>query len=198
VSLMEVSSHTPPQRGTLKARFLHSLSLSPDTERRPVAEQIADQILAADPARYKVYAALRSDATVASVAIFPGYTDHRQAHAERSHAALGFFLAQWIAFERFLRGLAEFRGADPRGPAIPSPGILRRFEVFSPSELAEVEHIRRVRNNLVHGVEVPDAEYLEDIGKSLGALLAKLAHDERPDVQLAAQRALRDLNIEIE
>jgi ppGpp synthetase/RelA/SpoT-type nucleotidyltranferase len=173
-------------------------SLNPDTERRPVAQQITDQVLAANPDRYKIYAGLRADSAVSEIgltAAYTAYTAHTAASSALTHAALGYFLAQWITFERFLRELASYRQVDPRGPAIPSPGVLRRLEVFNPEELAEIEHIRRARNYLVHGVEIPDAEYIEQMGRSLEVLLDRLAHDERPEVSRAAQRAMNNMEL---
>lgn len=165
-------------------------SLNPDTERRPVSQQITDQVLAADPERYQIYRTLRSEPTTADIGLTAPYVTPPEGASERMHEALGYFLAQWITLERFLRELTTFRHADPRGPAIPSPNVLRRLEVFSAEELAEVEHIRRVRNFLVHGVEVPDAEYVEQIAHSLEVLISRLARDDRPDVRRAAQRAM--------
>jgi ppGpp synthetase/RelA/SpoT-type nucleotidyltranferase len=170
-------------------------SLNPDTERRPVAQQITDQVLAADPDRYKIYAGLRADSAVSEIGLTAAYTAQTAASSALNHAALGYFLAQWITFERFLRELASYRQVDPRGSAIPSPGVLRRLEVFNSEELAEIEHIRRVRNYLVHGVEIPDAEYIEQMGRSLEGLLDRLAHDDRPEVRHAAQRALSNVEL---
>jgi len=39
-------------------------------------------------------------------------------------------------------------------------------------------------------VEVPDAEYIEQIGRALEGLLDRLTRHDRPDVCHAAQRAL--------
>lgn len=159
--------------------------LNPDTERRPVAQQIIDQVLAAHPERYEVYSALRTTMRVAPA----DFTVHH-ADAQRDHAALGYFMTQWIAFERFLRSLAELRGDDPRGAAIPTTSVLRRVGVFSELELAELDHIRKVRNNLVHGVQEVDAEYIEQIGKTLERLLGRLLLEGDREVKRAAGRAL--------
>jgi ppGpp synthetase/RelA/SpoT-type nucleotidyltranferase len=166
-------------------------SLSPDTERRPVAQQITDQVLAADPQRYVVYAAIRSDTASTEIGeLVADYTNHQQAYLERAHAALGYFLALWIKFEYFLRELTTQRGTDSKGAAIPSSKVLRKLEVFTDSELAEIEQIRRIRNYLVHGIDEPDLDFVQESGAALRRIMDRLAVDPRPDVRRAAERAL--------
>jgi ppGpp synthetase/RelA/SpoT-type nucleotidyltranferase len=165
-------------------------SLNPDTERRAVAEQVVDQILMADSTRYQIYSELRTTAAINGNKDLTGFISHHQSHIESAHHAMGYFLVQWITFERFLRALGDLRGFDARGPMIPSQSILKKFDVFSPLELREIESIRRARNYLVHGVEVPDPEYVKNIGLTLEVILNRLSQDERLDVQQAAQRAL--------
>lgn len=51
---------------------------------------------------------------------------------------------------------------------------LSAFRGFNESEIAEFDRICRFRNNLVHGVEVPQAVEINDVTKILEALLEKL------------------------
>jgi hypothetical protein len=121
---------------------------------------------------------------------FVEYTDHGPAHLERAHAALGLFITEWIKFERFLRFLTESRFAGTHIAPATSPKSLQRLDVFTQRELAEIDHLRRTRNLLVHGIEVPDAEYISEAGRAIEAILARLAADPQPDIRHAAQLAL--------
>jgi ppGpp synthetase/RelA/SpoT-type nucleotidyltranferase len=166
-------------------------SLSPDTERRPVAQQITDQVLLAEPTRYELYERLRMEWLSKDVGTaFVEYTDHGPAHLERAHAALGLFITEWIKFERFLRFLTESRFAGTHIAPATSPKSLQRLDVFTQRELAEIDHLRRTRNLLVHGIEVPDAEYISEAGRAIEAILARLAADPQRDIRHAAQLAL--------
>ncbi|WP_052007316.1 GTP pyrophosphokinase [Burkholderia paludis] len=163
-------------------------SLAPDTERRPLAQQITDQILAADPKRYDAYATARQQDTASDSGSSAEFRDFTSANQYSSHGAIGFFVEKWIVLERFLREFAKLRGMTEAG-AMPSPKYIRALEVFDPSELNEIERIRRFRNYLVHGVEIPDLEFVLNLGKELSDILNKLLEDPRPEVQQAARAA---------
>jgi hypothetical protein len=45
---------------------------------------------------------------------------------------------------------------------------------LDPESRAEVERIRRLRNNLVHGIEVPDPADLVEAANRLQAILTRL------------------------
>jgi ppGpp synthetase/RelA/SpoT-type nucleotidyltranferase len=165
-------------------------TLNPDTELRPIAQQITDQVLAADPRRYAVYAEVRAETAAKKPPEEVDLSGPRARDAERSHKALGYFMVQWITFERFLRELAGERGLDSRSAAIPSAKVLRSLEVFDAQRVNEIETIRRVRNYLVHGIEVPDAEFIQQTGATLERIMNELLKDPRPDARRAAERAL--------
>lgn len=163
-------------------------TLDPDTELRPIAQQVIDQVLAADRRRYDVYAEVRAE-TAERERSEEVVNAPRARDAERSHKALGYFMAQWIKFERFLRELARERGLDSRSAAIPSARVLRSLEVFDAQRVNEIEGIRRVRNYLVHGIESRDAESIQQTAATLERIMNELLDDPRIDVRQAAERA---------
>jgi hypothetical protein len=116
-------------------------------------------VLAADRLRYDVYAEVRAETAARERPEEVDLSGLKARDAERSHKALGYFMAQWIKFERFLRELARERGLD--SAAIPSARVLRSLEVFDAQRANEIEGIRRVRNHLVHGIESGDAEFIQ-------------------------------------
>src|SRR6185295_7532947 len=143
------------------------VALHADTERRPIAEQIVDQLLAEDEARYKVYEEVR-----ASRQAVAGYGSLEERLVEPDlHEAIGFFLAQWIALERIVRERSP-READRRSPMVPSGSVLERLGVLNANGRVEFDRIRRLRNNLVHGVEVPDATEIREAAERLRQIVA--------------------------
>jgi ppGpp synthetase/RelA/SpoT-type nucleotidyltranferase len=165
--LKRLNIETPEQLAPYVAA-LHS-----DVERRPVAEQIVDQLLAQDEQRYETYEQVRLSRTVAGASAELG---DRAAVAPDAHEALGFFLSQWIRFERLMREAAQSRGLSESRTFVPSGRLLEKLGAFDPVTRADIERIRRMRNNLVHGIEVPDpadlleaAERLRTIVETFGA-----------------------------
>ncbi len=146
-------------------------ALHADIERRPIAEQIVDRLLAEDESRYAVYDEVRQ----ARLAVTgPVQLEDAAAEAPERHEAIGFFLSEWMQFERLMREATHTPGPADGRSFIPSARTLEKLGVVDPSTRADVERIRRVRNNLVHGVEVPNPADLRDAGERLHAITAAL------------------------
>ena len=144
-------------------------ALNTDFESRPLADQIIDQLLAEDPDRYELYKQIRGVESGERRSLAP-----QGAHeVEQTQQAMGRFLTLWIEFERVLRPLTEAQQQTKR-PFIPTTRIISQLELFDTPTLAEIDRIRRFRNNLVHGVEIPSAVDIEDASKVLEAILEKL------------------------
>lgn len=150
-------------------------ALHPDTERRPLAEQIIDQLLAEDDSRYKIYEDVRSSRPVPGDY---GSTAHEVLEPDVNEA-IGFFMAQWIAFERTIRERAQLPPGE-RYQFISASKMLGKMGLFNDDTLAEIERIRRIRNNVVHGVEIPHYVDLREAGLRIHSITERLKH-ERPD-----------------
>jgi ppGpp synthetase/RelA/SpoT-type nucleotidyltranferase len=157
--LKAVDLNTPDQLAKY-VQVLHS-----DFEKRPLSEQIIDQILAEDPARYTTYERIRlTEAPVA--ALTSGVS--RSSEVE----AIGEFMGLWIAYEKLVRERAAKSGISAL--AMPTSRLLYHLE--APKELfASADRLRRFRNQLVHGIEVPDSETLRAASSELRMLLDALA-----------------------
>mgnify|MGYP006136826805 CR=1 FL=1 len=164
-------------------------ALHPDTERRPVAEQLIDQLVAANPSRYEVFTVIRTEErTSESPEKFYSSPEEANTRADAART-LDYFLVQWIAFETFLAELAVLRGLDPRGAAIPTPALLKSLQIFSSESLDKLERIRRLRNRLVHGLDRPSPEVIQDAANTIADILRELRTDSRPDVRQSAEKA---------
>jgi hypothetical protein len=86
---------------------------------------------------------------------------------------MGFFLAQWIEFERLVRRIAP--ESEQLRVIMPSSHLLARLGLLDQESRADVERIRRLRNNLVHGIEVPEPADLWEAARRLQNILARLA-----------------------
>lgn len=161
-------------------------TLETDTERRPVAEQIIDQIIAADPTKYEIYAAiqreLRPEQIFAVSAALP---------EEEWDAAIGAFMTSWIKFERVARELGEVY--QPNARHVPTIRIVTMLPFLDREAKLHLERIRRVRNALVHGMEVPEPPELRALAAELDELMGRLANDPTPEVRGAVRRGLETL-----
>ncbi|WP_122974861.1 hypothetical protein, partial [Comamonas thiooxydans] len=161
--LKAVGLNTPDQLGAY-VEVLHS-----DFEKRPLSEQIIDQILAEDSSRYTTYDQIRiSKAPISEFS--SDVTRNSQAQA------IGEFMGLWIDYEKRLRVIAEEIGLSGSGIRFPliSSRILEYLTVPK-VVLASGERIRRFRNLLVHGFEVPDSETIRAASNELRMLLDSLA-----------------------
>jgi hypothetical protein len=78
--------------------------------------------------------------------------------SEDQHQLLGEFLAAWVAFERMTAGLSKLNaeklstiGGRTR-PPFAAVNEMVRAGVFEPSDAKEIDELRRIRNEVVHGI----------------------------------------------
>lgn len=142
-------------------------ALHGDTERRPLAEQIIDQVLAEDAERYELYENIR-----ARQPAFGGVT--RETLEPDLHEAMGFFLTQWISFERMIRKWTNrAKLPDNVRPMFPTGRVLEKLGVTR-EQRHELEWIRRMRNQVVHGIEIPEPARLREAGEQIQAIAERL------------------------
>lgn len=130
-------------------RYLDSLTI--DFEQRPVADQLADVMLAGNKAQYEAYLRTREQAL-----------NPRQGRGSRlsavsglrgSHTlAIGEFVTAWVLLELMLRELLPEGDERPlaAGQLIET---LNLQAVMTPAEYDELQFLRRLRNQVVHGRE---------------------------------------------
>ena len=140
-------------------------SLREATEERPLAEQIIDLLVSSKPDLYPRYSELRSD-----------WRDGRTSltlitQSEELAAAVGVFLNAWIQLERTVRDKAGSRAAP--GP-IPFSRLARMVE-FSPKDRYDLRELQQLRNQVVHGFDIPPSEFLRQAAGRLNRLQKKLA-----------------------
>lgn len=168
-------------------------NLIADSESRPVAEQIADQIIAADPTRYNIYATARQQESASDkmshVAEFSS-TVRTSDHG----AAIAYFLNQWVSLEKVIREIAvRVGGAQPKRSFMASLKLVDSLGALTSEQLSYIEYMRSLRNNIVHGVDIPEPKFVMALAQELTTVLDHLQHHENADIRRAAERVLGSL-----
>ena len=135
-----------------------------DLERRPIAEQIVDQVLAADQQRYEIFETLRAARPAADAS-----RDAAEPVAPDVHEAMGEFLSAWIDLERTMRAAAP-NVAVSRPHVVPTH-LLGSLVQLDPTSQSNFQRLRRLRNNLVHGIEMPEPGELREAAGQLRMIL---------------------------
>lgn len=143
--------------------------LHPETDRRSITQQIIDQIISGNIDLYNLYRDI---------------SDSSQNLNKKLQIAMGKFMSQWIKLERFIYRLADLRGFD-RNKRYFSIGLLKNINVFNNDTIQKLQSLRGIRNYLVHGIEIPDAEQLDYYSKEIESILIDQKNNESEDVQLA-------------
>jgi hypothetical protein len=128
-----------------------------DTERRPISEQVIDQVLAEDKSRYDLYNTIRG------VADHSASTDGVASAAE--HEAIGQFIMAWVDFEKavhFRVSSLPVATPSPSGATSAMIHVLAKYGILDAKTQGEVDRIRRLRNSVVHGVAAADPADLRD------------------------------------
>jgi ppGpp synthetase/RelA/SpoT-type nucleotidyltranferase len=159
--LLKSTNLNTPERLQKYISALHT-----DFEKRPLSEQIIDQILAEDPERYAKYNSIRS--LDASNLPYAAASNYRRTHQT---TAIGDFMALWIEYEQKVRGYVSSQGIKPLTPVMP---LLKSVNGVPPDLIESAERLRKFRNQLVHGIEVPDAEFINAQKDELQSLISRL------------------------
>ncbi len=140
-----------------------------DTERRPIAEQIIDRLLAEDESRYKVYEELRAARPLSARVEEPV-----EASTAELHEAIGHLLSEWARLERVLR---DFYAGTSDRHMVPTPKMMSRYI----TDVREFERIRRLRNGVVHGMEEADPADLHDAANRLHEIVEEIIRRNQQD-----------------
>ena len=136
-------------------------ALHGNVEQRPLAEQIIDTLLAEDSNRYEIYNSIRRQRPWAGKG--PDFDNETYRH-------IGMFMSRWMELEVLLR-----RNLPPGArPSIPNARQLEGMNLLSGDMVYEFDQLRRTRNALVHGVELPSIDYLDEATERLDMIIAEI------------------------
>ncbi|RLK23779.1 RelA/SpoT family protein [Micromonospora sp. M71_S20] len=142
-----------PEKVSPYLRALHG-----NVEVRPLAEQVVDELLTEDAARYALYRSIQSK--------YSGRD--RVSGGDAARLELGRFVAAWILFEETMRDLLP--GSSPISAPVSMLRKLALSGVINESQLREANSLRQFRNELVHGRDVPPPEVIASAADALTRL----------------------------
>ena len=120
--------------------YLTSVTFNGDI--RSLCDQISDNIIMGNDKRYIIYSELKSSDLSSD-------TELRE--------VIGEFMVQWIHLEELVSKLTVNQNIRSRSPF--SVNNLKR--IFPDSELKKVLDLRRYRNLMVHGIEIPSTDQIK-------------------------------------
>ena len=142
-------------------------------EKRPVSEQLIDLLLAQDRDRYPVYLEIRDRRERTRVYATPLLQEGRT----EEQIAIGGFIAKWIQLEALLRKKGE--KTLEGGHSMTRRSVLYWARTLPERDRALLGQLRRIRNNLVHGVEIPDASFLRSATKDIETIIAAVKAEDQ-------------------
>jgi ppGpp synthetase/RelA/SpoT-type nucleotidyltranferase len=152
--------------------YTEKLNITDENQTILISDQLLDIILGTDEDLYKMY----------EKALFEVNARSANSSAE---AALGYFLTRWIDLERALRTFMDKQGIKSYPPGLSNQAIQKALSPFPNNYeiFEEFARLRRLRNEVVHGAEIPDIETLNKAAQSLTDLQNKLPRSNAEDEQ---------------
>lgn len=141
-----------------------------DFEKRPLSEQVIDQILIEDPSRYAMYEHIRRVEPTPSVSLVTGET-------RQQREAIGEFIQLWVEYEQMLTKLWKDTQPGESGPWAPMRMVSMLHQYYpktGPSLGQAAKRIQDFRNRLVHGIDMPKYERVKVASEELRELTKQL------------------------
>ena len=127
-----------------------------EKDKRTISQQIIDQIISGNEKRYQAYQKLRSDDSNLTV-------EHQE--------AINYFFGQWVPLENLLNRVTK---RSSRSVSVFNINALKRLGVLDKECINQIAFLRKMRNSLIHDIEVPEASYIREQGEEAKVLLEKL------------------------
>jgi hypothetical protein len=134
---------------------------------RPIGEQLIDLFIGKSKERYTTFESIR-----AFDARSPFYRTGPDESAERE---VGSFLNAWIALEKIMR--QRVGGGPGSKHALWLQG---QIPGVSQTVMQEIQNLRKLRNELVHGIQVPTSDTLASATKRIRVVIHELSQTKAP------------------
>lgn len=163
--------------------------LDADFERRPIADQLVERIIAGDEDRHKTYEMIRS-----SLAGNEPVAHSAVDEAVTREDALRFFIARWSALENMLRALTEKKEGKHRAWGfVASLSSFRGYVAISDEQTFILLNARIFRNEVIHGTRAVDDVFARQAGTAIEVVLKRAVDSEDEDTRSLARAALEKL-----
>lgn len=128
-----------------------------EKDKRNISQQIIDQIITGSEKRYHIYRDL--------------CPVQDESDLELRQAIDGFF-QQWVPLEKQLNRLTYQNSPKAIGPF--NINRLKRMDLLDQETLNQIVLLRKLRNVLIHDIEVPDRDYVIKKGNEAHELMGRL------------------------
>ena len=129
-----------------------------EKDRRNISQQIIDQMITGNEKRYHIYQELRAGQEGISV-------DERN--------AVEYFFSQWVPLEQLLNRVSSKNSPKVRGAF--NINTLKRLNLLDKECINQIVSLRKIRNVLIHDIEIPEADYINRQGDEAQSLFHKLS-----------------------
>ena len=136
-----------------------------EKDKRNISQQIIDQIISGNEKRYLAYQSLRA-----------AVSDQDEERRE----AISSFFSQWVPLEALLNRTTK---RSSRSLSVFNINALKRLNLLDRESLNQIAFLRKMRNALIHDIEVPEAAYIQELGNEAQVLREKLANVLEPEKQ---------------
>lgn len=137
-------------------------ALHGNLESRPLAQQVVDALTAEDPERYLMYQNIR----------LRRYASEQELN--HFNQLIGRFLSSWISLEQLERELVPPPPPPMQKRVAPTGRELERAGYLDEDMRRELDLLRRMRNQLVHGIETPSAAELDEAADQIDSIIADI------------------------
>lgn len=137
-----------------------------EKDKRNISQQIIDQIISGNEKRYLAYQSLKAAGS--------------KEDEERLKAISAFF-SQWVPLEALLNRTTK---RSSRSLSVFNINALKRTGLFDKDSLNQIAFLRKMRNTLIHDIEVPEISCIRELAEQARALnetLLKLLEPEKDE-----------------
>ncbi|NGX07184.1 hypothetical protein UI24_08220 [Mycobacteroides franklinii] len=135
------------------------VDLHDNYEVRPLADQVIDSLLAEDSNRYRRYREVKRNESIAPSA------------SDGIDTQIGRFLKSWISLEKIERDLGAGDVAGPGTRLIRTGRELLRLGFVDEATFREIDQLRRLRNAILHGGELPPSGLLVEAAERVDEIV---------------------------
>lgn len=128
-----------------------------EKDKRNISQQIIDQMITGSEKRYQIYQELR-----------PGQGEG----SEAGRQAAAYFFSQWVPLEQLLNRISSRNSPKMRGAF--NINTLKRMNILDKESINQIASLRKIRNMLIHDIEIPETDHVTAQAEAARALLQKL------------------------
>lgn len=127
-----------------------------EKDKRNISQQIIDQVITGDAKHYETYQELRAGS-------------HEN---EETAATIRSFYDSWVPLENLLNRIAYRNSPKQRGAF--NINTLKRLNLLDQESINQIASLRKLRNMLIHDIEIPDMDIIRKRTDKAQEMLQKL------------------------